>query len=278
MSDLTTWDLVKSEGYNTLKVNGVFDDELARRFEKEGLPKLLEEAPANWIVNCAGLSEMGNHFAKCLIKLQREAKAHNKQLRMILTNDKVKSFLFKNGLNTALVISPSLREAMVDFGLATKKAIDVNFINPFLTGTITALKIQAGINATPGKIFKQEDKSAPFSGDISGVIGLVSEAFNGSVVISFPEKTFLNIISKMLGETYTEITKDISDGAGELTNIIFGQAKVILNEKGYALKTAIPSVITGKNHKVMSLSSGPRVIVPFTSDAGDFCVEICVSE
>lgn len=278
MSDSTTWDLVKSDGYNTLKLSGAFDDDYAKQFESDGLPRLLAEAPANWVVNCAGLSEIGNHFAKSLIKLQREMKSHNKQLRMILTNEKVKSFLFQNGLNSALVISPSLREAMVEFGLATKKAIDVNFINPFLTGTIMALKIQASINATPGKIFKQEDKNAPFLGDISGVIGLVSEAFSGSVVISFPEKTFLNIISKMLGETYTEITKDIEDGAGELTNIIFGQAKVILNEKGYALKTAIPSVITGKNHKVMSLSSGPRVVVPFTSDAGDFCVEICVSE
>ncbi len=67
------------------------------------------------------------------------------------------------------------------------------------------------------------------------------------------------------------------DGAGEITNMIFGQAKIILNEKGYGIKTALPSVVTGKDHNLLSITKGPVVTVPFTSTAGNFFVEICIS-
>lgn len=109
------------------------------------------------------------------------------------------------------------------------------------------------------------------------MIGLVSDVFSGSVVISFPQATFLNVMSRMLGEEFTEITKEIEDGAGEITNIIFGQAKITLNERGYGIKTALPSVVTGQDHSILQMSTGPRVVVPFETDVGPFFVEICLS-
>ena len=135
------------------------------------------------------------------------------------------------GVDEALRSVPTLREALVDFGLVTKKTLDVNFINPFLTATMRVLQVQASVDAKAGKISKKEDVSR-FLGDISGVIGLVSETFSGAVVISFPEKTFLKIMGTMLGSEYQSITKEIEDGAAELTNMVFGQAKITLNEKG----------------------------------------------
>ena len=180
-------------------------------------------------------------------------------------------------LSEALVCRPTLRAALVDFGLVTAKSLDVNFINPFLTATMNVLKIQASTESKAGQMYKRGSKDE-YLGDISGIIGLVSEAFTGAVVISFPEKTFLKIISRMLGEEFTSMSKDIQDGAGELTNIIFGQAKVVLNEKGYGIRTAIPSVVTGKDHSVQNLSRGPRVTIPFTTDVGDFFIEVCLSD
>ena len=81
----------------------------------------------------------------------------------------------------------------------------------------------------------------------------------------------------MLGEPITEINQDIKDGAGELTNMIFRQAKVALNQKDYGLKAAIPSVITGKNHSIKSLTSGPWVMISFQTDIGELYIEICTS-
>lgn len=130
--------------------------------------------------------------------------------------------------------------------------------------------------ARAGKLFIKTAKDK-FSGDISGVIGIVSASFNGSVVISFPEMTYLMLMSRMLGESCVQLTKDIEDGAGELTNIIFGKAKVILNEKGYGINTALPSVVTGKAHSVQTLTKGPVVVIPFESDVGPFFIEVCLS-
>ena len=155
--------------------------------------------------------------------------------------------------------------------------IDINFVNPFLAATLNVLKIQASVTAEPGKVYlkKPDDE---LKGDVSGIIGIVSDAFNGSVVISFPEKTFLKVMSNMLGEEYKELSKDILDGAGEITNMIFGQAKVTLNDRGYGIKIALPQVVSGKGHSLSSMSKGPTVVIPFTSDAGDFFVEISLSE
>lgn len=272
-----TWEVNRSEGYITLKLNGSFEDGEAKQVQAEVFPKILEDPKCHVVINCQNLSEISLTFTRCLLQLQREVKNFNKLLRLILVNEKIRAYLKQQGVEVALPSAPSLREALVDFGLATKKALDVNFINPFLTGTMNALKIQANTDAKPGKLFKPDETNSEHFGDISGVIGMVSDTFNGSVVISFPASTFLKIISRMLGEEYTEITKDIQDGAGELTNIIFGQAKAILNEKGYSLKTAIPSVICGKDHSVKNITTGPRVIVPFTTDVGDFYIEICMS-
>ena len=154
--------------------------------------------------------------------------------------------------------------------------IDPNFINPFLAATLHVLKVQAYVEATPGKVYLKKDNEH-LLGDVSGVIGLVSEKFTGNVIISFPQQTFLKVISSMLEEEYTEINKEILDGAGEITNMIFGQAKIVLNEKGYAIKTALPSVISGKGHTLSSLSKGPIIVVPFASSVGEFFVEIFLS-
>ena len=156
--------------------------------------------------------------------------------------------------------------------------IDINFVNPFLAATLHVLKVQAQIEAAPGKVYLKKDNPTTLTGDVSGVIGIVSDTFNGSVVISFPEATFLKVMSNMLGEDYTELNQDILDGAGEITNMIFGQAKITLNERGYGIKIALPTVVSGKGHTMQGTTKGgPTVVIPFSSPAGSFFVEISLS-
>ncbi len=200
----------------------------------------------------------------------------NKEMRFIGVSASVLKQFKLGGVDKRLKVVASLHSALVEFGLVTPRALDVNFINPFLLATVKVLETQASTKATQGPIFKKTSKDQ-FNGDISGVIGLISDAFSGSVVISFPKETFLKIMSRMLGEEVTSINKEIEDGAGELTNIIFGQAKVTLNEKGYGIKTAIPTVISGQGHSVTQMTDGPRVVIPFETDVGKFFVEICLS-
>ena len=85
-------------------------------------------------------------------------------------------------------------------------------------------------------------------------------------------------MSKMHGEEYTTINGENADGASEFTNMIFGYAKIILNEQGYGIKTALPSLIVGKSHRFPASKKEIVVVVPFESELGGFFVEICLSD
>ena len=155
----------------------------------------------------------------------------------------------------------------------SSKKVDVNFFKPFIDGTRNTIKIQCNLEITHGKPFiKGTQAQPPF--EIAGVIGITSNAFTGTITICFPATVYLKIMSNMLGETFTEISRDLQDGAAELMNIIFGSAKVILNQQGYAIQKAIPTVICGTNLNTSHMGSGAVMVLPFNTDVGEFHIEI----
>ncbi len=82
----------------------------------------------------------------------------------------------------------------------------------------------------------------------------------------------------MFGETYSVLTDEIADGAGELANIIFGTAKTILTDSGFSLEKALPTIIRGSDIKLTSLSrGGPMIVVPFQGTDGLFHILISLS-
>lgn len=269
------YQIIPGNGYTTLRLTGELVPEKAKAFESD-VQSLFREPFVHVIVNCEYLSEITKPWLRVLLLIASGLNKVGKEFRFILVSQKIKDFFRNEGVDKAFKISSNLRDALVEFGLITRKHLDTDFINPFLSATMEVLKVQANTESKSGKIYVKQEKK--HSGDISGVIGIVSESFNGTVVISFPEATFLKIISRMLGENYTELTQEIIDGASELTNMVVGQAKAVLNVKGYGIKTALPSVVTGKDHNVSSLTQGPIVVVPFDSDVGSFFIEICLSE
>jgi len=275
MQNSLPFSFIKGDGYVTLRLVGSLDDDQVKLYES-GLALYMMDPYPHVIVNCEHLSFLSKGWIRALLKLKADLKNYNKELRLILVKTPIVNQLKKEGIDSSFKYAAGLREALVELGLVTKKMLDTDFINPFLNATLNVLKVQAGVEATAGKVFLKTDAQKSI-GDISGVIGLVSDSFSGSVNITFPEKVFLQIVSGMLGEEYAEMSQDIVDAAGEITNMIFGQAKVILNEKGYGIKTAIPSVVSGKNHSHETLTKGPIVVVPFESSKGNFFVEICLS-
>ncbi len=275
MQNSLPFSFIKGDGYVTLRLVGSMDDDQIKLFEASLALQLSDPCP-HFIINCEHLSFLSKGWVRAILKLKTDLKTYNKEMRLILMKTPLINQLKKEGIDSSFKYAAGLREALVELGLVTKKMLDTDFINPFLNATLNVLKVQASVDAKPGKVFVKTDAQKSI-GDISGVIGLVSDSFSGSVNITFPEKVFLEIVSGMLGETYTEMSQDIVDAAGEITNMIFGQAKVILNEKGYGIKTAIPSVVCGKNHSLETLTKGPIVVVPFESSKGSFFVEICLS-
>ena len=235
--------------------------------------KLISPCPPV-LIDGRALESLSHDWIRTLAQLRSKLQDQRTELRLLGMN--FHTILRPRGLEKSFRICLDERTALSEMGVGMKKTLNTEFINPFLESTIKVLSVQAKIEAIPEAIFLKQ-KDSKFKGDISGVIGIVSETFTGSVVISFPRKTFLRIISSMLGETFTELSDDLIDGAAELTNMIYGQAKVILNEKGYAMKSAIPTVVTGDNHSLSQVSKGATVVIPFMTGVGEFYVEVCLS-
>lgn len=151
--------------------------------------------------------------------------------------------------------------------------MNYEFVSPFLTSILNVLSTMASLNATHGKPSYKTD--AISCGDVTGLIGMASEAAKGSLAVTFTEPVALEITKRMLGDELTEIDDTVVDMVGEITNMVTGGAKSQLSEKGYHFDMAIPSVISGKDHVIHHKSEEPVILVPFHTEAGDFFVELC---
>ncbi|MBN1381538.1 MAG: chemotaxis protein CheX [Deltaproteobacteria bacterium] len=153
--------------------------------------------------------------------------------------------------------------------------MDVRFINPFLDGTVSVLKTMAMIDPKAGNPYLKKGKEA--AGDISGIIGMTGSA-KGSLALSFSDTCILKIVSNMLGEEYKEINTDVRDAVGEITNMISGVARKNLESQGFNIAAAIPTVVCGKKHSIIHVLGGPSIIIPFETEDGPFCVDVCINE
>ncbi len=207
----------------------------------------------------------------------RALKAVNGQVRFVGGIPAVVHQIVSNGLDRIFICKMSLKGALIDFGLAKQKDFDVNVINPFLNATIKVLKIQCFLEAKPGKPTMKKPTDPLLLGDVSGIISVVSETFNGSFAISLSEAIFCGISKNMLGEDCPAITEKNVDLVGELANMILGQAKVELGQLGYAVQMAIPSCVWGKDHKIKHFGGGTCVVLPFETEIGTFYSEVMTS-
>ena len=150
--------------------------------------------------------------------------------------------------------------------------MDVKYINPFLEATINVLKTMAFTEVIPQKPYLKKDHVA--EGDVSGIIGLTGEA-TGSLSVSFNFALIQTIMHNMLGEDVSEVTNDVRDAVGELTNMISGDARRLLQQEGLSLSAAIPTIVAGKAHTIKHVINGPIIVIPFSAEGeGKVSVEV----
>lgn len=155
--------------------------------------------------------------------------------------------------------------------------IDANFFKPFIDGTLKTLSVQCKTEVKYELPFFKGTKPQPdFS--IAGIIAITSQKFTGSITLCFPSKVFLNLMERMLGEKFEVITTELQDGVAEILNMIFGHAKVILNQQGHTIQKAIPTIIAGDKLQTTHKSQSKVMVLPFSADVGEFHIEICAEE
>jgi len=110
---------------------------------------------------------------------------------------------------------------------------------------------------------------------LTSLVG-ISGQMHGVVVLSFPLNTALGLAGRMLGSEPREINGEVVDAVSELVNMVAGSAKAKF-QCDPPLDLGLPTVVEGSEYRVKYPSRSTWLEVPFSSDAGDFSMEVTFS-
>ena len=131
------------------------------------------------------------------------------------------------------------------------------------------------VTVTPGP-YEIGEGMVSLVGDVSGVIAMVQEHLEGTLTLCLTQETVRGLLPQVVGDAISITHEMAVDAVGEMTNMIFGQIKHDMGERGFALKIGIPCVVTGKGHFVSQFHRGKHMIVPFHVDGQLFQIYIAV--
>jgi chemotaxis protein CheX len=116
-------------------------------------------------------------------------------------------------------------------------------------------------------------KLGPLKHSITGMVGLAG-THKGVLAVHFPKKVALEVTSNFLGMDVAEINEDVQDAIGEIANMLGGNLKTILSDRGKDIQLSLPSTISGDEYAFSSQAEGDQIIIPFQAPAGIFYVEV----
>ena len=113
----------------------------------------------------------------------------------------------------------------------------------------------------------------PLNDTITGMIGLAG-THKGVLAIHLPYSLAMAITSSFLVMDVKEINEDVHDAVGEIANMLGGNVKTILSEKGRDIDLSLPSTISGSQYSFQSDKAVDKVIIEFDTGNGTFMVEM----
>ena len=158
---------------------------------------------------------------------------------------------------------------------APKKAaptVDVKLIIPFVNSVRSVFQTMVKVATTVNAPRLKTDPCSSY--DVSGIIGFSGDVI-GNVVVSLQMSAAQALVSAFAGMPIEPGSPDFADAIGELANMIAGGAKKHL---GNAASITVPSIIIGKGHQIARLSDVPCIVIPCSTPAGDFAVEVNIKQ
>ncbi len=113
----------------------------------------------------------------------------------------------------------------------------------------------------------------PLNDTITGMIGLAG-THKGVLAVHLPYSLAMAITASFLVMDVKEINEDVHDAVGEIANMLGGNVKTILSEKGRDIDLSLPSTISGSQYSFQSDKAVDKVIIKFDTGNGSFMVEM----
>lgn len=152
--------------------------------------------------------------------------------------------------------------------------MDVKFLNPFVQAAVEVLKTEVSAEAVRGEITIH--KSSLTSDDVTVLINLVGDVY-GVVMYGMSTSTCLGLVSKIMGQEFSEFNTLAQSGVAELGNVISGQATIRFSESGYKSNISTPTVLNGNGVEISTLDF-PRIVVPLETQFGMITVHLALRE
>jgi len=146
----------------------------------------------------------------------------------------------------------------------------VEFINPFIQAATEVLETELGGETTRGEL--RLVKTAVTSDEVTALVG-VTGSVRGLVLYSMNEATALGIVSRVMGQEFSEFDALAQSGIGELGNVITGRAGVLLSMAGYASNITPPALVIGKGTLVTTLDLN-RLVLPLETEVGSLEIHV----
>lgn len=116
-----------------------------------------------------------------------------------------------------------------------------------------------------------------FKCSITGMVGFAG-TYSGVISMHCPANLAMKITSNMLGMECDEVNEDLNDAIGEISNMLGGNVKQVLSKGGLDVKLSIPTVISGEDYTVNSLSDSDCVVIPFNIGDERFLVGLVLKK
>lgn len=129
----------------------------------------------------------------------------------------------------------------------------------------------------PADDYPLKDPIHRFQCSITGMVGFAG-IYSGVISIHCPVALALQITSSMLGMECEEVNEDLNDAIGEIANMLGGSVKQVLSKGGMDVKLSIPTVISGEDYTVNSLSDIDCVVIPFEVNDNKFLVGLTLKK
>ena len=145
-------------------------------------------------------------------------------------------------------------------------------INPFLQAATEVLASELGSPPQRGAIGLQ--RSAYTSNEVTAVVAVTGEVA-GMVLFAMDQNTARGMVSRMMGQDFSEFDALAQSGIAELGNVITGRAAVLLSEVGFPSDLAPPMLLVGKGTMISTLDV-QRIVVPIVTEFGDIEVQVAL--
>jgi chemotaxis protein CheX len=132
-----------------------------------------------------------------------------------------------------------------------------------------------GLEVEPMNSYIENSAPGPSEGVVS-LIGLAGRWVGTGSVSCSPEFA-RKASSQLLMTEFGAVDAEVLDAVAEITNMIIGNVKTVIEEDLGPLGLSIPTVIYGRNFTTRSVGKNEWVVVPFLSDGERMEVQLCLA-